>query len=155
MAGVDQSQTFPHLLSQQLHGLSELCETFTLRLLELEERFSKLENHLSEDHYSESSAQKLLVESEERVKHLQELLDVVEGSKKTLTLIDKDLGGNESTGSTEINSDQKCVQIAGDYAGEQVNEFLSADTDVKSGNDADKFEEIEYIDDSEMPLLSA
>ena len=43
MAGVDQSKTFPHLLSQQLHGLSELAEMVTLRLLELEERVQQLE----------------------------------------------------------------------------------------------------------------
>lgn len=69
--------SFEKLLSKQLHGLSQLSEALILRLLQLEERVAILESSqfLNDDGCHEAT-EKLLVDSEERVRHLQGLLDV-------------------------------------------------------------------------------
>ena len=65
-------------LSRQLHTISGIAESLTLRLLALEERFALIESSLeAAAQYSEHDAdsQQLLVESSDRLKHLQGLLD--------------------------------------------------------------------------------
>ena len=69
--------SFEKLLSKQLHGFSQLSEVLILRLIKLEERVATLESRqfLKDDGCHEAT-KKLLVDSEERVRHLQGLLDV-------------------------------------------------------------------------------
>ena len=69
--------SFEKLLSKQLHGFSQLSEALILRLIQLEERVAILESSqfLNDDGCHEAT-KKLLVDSEERVSHLQGLLDV-------------------------------------------------------------------------------
>ena len=69
--------SFEKLLSKQLHGFSQLSEALILRLIQLEERVATLESSqcLKDDGCHEAT-KKLLVDSEERVRHLQGLLDV-------------------------------------------------------------------------------
>ena len=70
--------SFEKLLSKQLHGLSQLSEALILRLLQLEERVAILESSqfLKDDDGCHQATKKILVDSEERVRHLQGLLDV-------------------------------------------------------------------------------
>ena len=72
--------SFEKLLSKQLHGFSQLSEALILRLIQLEERVATLESSqcLKDDGCHEAT-KKLLVDSEERVRHLQGLLDVDPG----------------------------------------------------------------------------
>ena len=68
------------LLSKQLHGFSQLSEALILRLLQLEERVAILESsQFLKDDGCHQATKKILVDSEERVRHLQGLLDVDPG----------------------------------------------------------------------------
>ena len=65
-------------LSRQLHAVSGIAESLTLRLLALEERFAQIESALdaaAEHSDHDADSQQLLVESSDRLKHLQDLLD--------------------------------------------------------------------------------
>lgn len=66
-------------LSDQLEALSRVGESLTLRLLDLEERLSAVEAHLSEPEGSNSeghqSALTLLTTTDERIARLEELLE--------------------------------------------------------------------------------
>ena len=69
--------SFEKLLSKQLHGFSQLSEALILRLIQLEERVAILESsQFLKDDGCHEATKKLLVDSEERVRHLQMLLDV-------------------------------------------------------------------------------
>ena len=72
--------SFEKLLSKQLHGFSQLSEALILRILQLEERVAILESsQFLKDDGCHEATKKLLVDSEERVRHLQGLLDVDPG----------------------------------------------------------------------------
>ena len=65
-------------LSRQLHTISGIAESLTLRLLALEERFALIESSLeaaAQHSEHDADSQQLLVESSDRLKHLQGLLD--------------------------------------------------------------------------------
>ena len=65
-------------LSRQLHAVSEIAESLTLRLLAMEERFEQLQlNALSagSDPAPDEASQQLLDDSGDRLRHLQGLLD--------------------------------------------------------------------------------
>ena len=69
--------SFEKLLSKQLHGFSQLNEALILRLIQLEKRVAILESsQILKDDGCHETTKKLLVDSEERVRHLQGLLDV-------------------------------------------------------------------------------
>ena len=72
--------SFEKLLSKQLHGFSQLSEALILRLIQLEERVAILESsQFLKDDGCHEATKKLLVDSEERVRRLQGLLDVDSG----------------------------------------------------------------------------
>ena len=75
MALSEQTESIEQRLSQQMRWFSQLSETLTLRLLELEERVHNLEktNKLIKSD-SEDETQQLLSDSQEKVQHLQTLL---------------------------------------------------------------------------------
>lgn len=69
--------SFEKLLSKQLYGFSQLSEALILRLLQLEERVAILESsQFLQDDGCQEATKKLLVDSEERVRRLQGVLDV-------------------------------------------------------------------------------
>ena len=78
MAAADSSSAMVQQLSRQLHAVSGIAESLTLRLLALEERFAQIESSLdaaAEPDEHDADSQQLLVESSDRLKHLQGLLD--------------------------------------------------------------------------------
>ena len=78
MAAADSSSAMVQQLSRQLHAVSGIAESLTLRLLALEERFAQIECSLdaaAEPDEHDADSQQLLVESSDRLKHLQGLLD--------------------------------------------------------------------------------
>ena len=78
MAAGESSSAMVQQLSRQLHAVSGIAESLTLRLLALEERFAQIESALeaaAEHSDHDADSQQLLVESSDRLKHLQGLLD--------------------------------------------------------------------------------
>tara|TARA_B100000073_G_scaffold235315_1_gene196823 strand:+ start:157 stop:624 length:468 start_codon:yes stop_codon:yes gene_type:complete len=78
MAAAESNALMVQLLSRQLHAVSEIAESLTLRLLAMEERFEQLHlNALSagSDPAPDEASQKLLDDSGDRLRHLQGLLD--------------------------------------------------------------------------------
>jgi len=78
MAAAEAQSVMVQQLSRQLHAVSEIAESLTLRLLALEERFEDLNLNVSSqasDSGPDEASQQLLDESGDRLKHLQGLLE--------------------------------------------------------------------------------
>ena len=63
-----------HQLSQQLHTVSEIAESLTLRLLSLEQRVQQLEVEVDHPSVNDEESQQLLTKSSDRLRHLHGLL---------------------------------------------------------------------------------
>ncbi len=147
MALTDQKFSFEHLLSQQLKGFSQLTESLTFRILELEERISSLEESFaSADLNAVSSTKELLAESELKVRHLKDLLK--ESQSGSL---------NSSTESVENDcgyfKEQEIV-LEDDQSKASFEEEELAVQD-QSFDDGENLLDTEYIDDPQTSLLSA
>ena len=78
MAAAESNALMVQQLSRQLHAVSEIAESLTLRLLAMEERFEQLHlNALSagSEPAPDEASQQLLDDSGDRLRHLQGLLD--------------------------------------------------------------------------------
>ncbi|WP_115124830.1 hypothetical protein [Synechococcus sp. GEYO] len=78
MAAAESNALMVQQLSRQLHAVSEIAESLTLRLMAMEERFEQLQlNALSagSDPAPDEASQQLLDDSGDRLRHLQGLLD--------------------------------------------------------------------------------
>ena len=78
MAAAESNALMVQQLSRQLHAVSEIAESLTLRLLSLEERFEQVHlNALSDesDPVPDEASQQLLDDSGDRLRHLQGLLN--------------------------------------------------------------------------------
>ncbi len=145
-------------LSQQLHLLSQLSETLTLRLLELEEKLLRLEeSHSFDFNVSKENTHNLLEESEGRVRNLQNLLALEKNSLGALdsqpdssietTFEERDL--LEGIGNDEIEeqtdpANQTQAEVTSLYQ-EDIDDFVDENNPIEDS----------YLDDSQMPLLSA
>ncbi len=138
MAQTDQILSVEKRLGQQIYGLSELIECLTLRLLELEERLQNWENiQSSQDQQPEGLTKELLLESESKVKRLQRLLEM---STDLLP----------PSHSVEDSKVQQDLEL-----GTRIEDFEKEDL-LDENNVEDQISvETEYIDDPQMPLLSA
>ena len=74
MTSGDASLATVHQLSQQLHIVSEIAESLTLRLLSLEQRIQQLEAQVDQPSVNDEESQHLLAESSDRLRHLHGLL---------------------------------------------------------------------------------
>jgi len=74
MTSGDASLATVHQLSQQLHIVSEIAESLTLRLLSLEQRIQQLEAQVDQPSVNDEESQHLLTESSDRLRHLHGLL---------------------------------------------------------------------------------
>ncbi|WP_114993249.1 hypothetical protein [Synechococcus sp. UW179A] len=77
MAAAESNALMVQQLSRQLHVVSEIAESLTLRVLALEERFEQVHlNALSDgsDPLPDEASQQLLDDSGDRLRHLQGLL---------------------------------------------------------------------------------
>ena len=74
MTSGDASLATVHQLSQQLHIVSEIAESLTLRLLSLEQRIEQLEAQVDQPSVNDEESQHLLTESSDRLRHLHGLL---------------------------------------------------------------------------------
>ncbi len=76
MSLIEKSASYQNLLSKQLNRFSELSETLTLRLLDLEERVTAIENDQGlPENLSTERINSLLEKSKNTFKHLQNSLD--------------------------------------------------------------------------------
>ncbi len=148
MAFGEQAASLDRDLIQQLHGLSELSETLTLRLLEIEERIESLEKaHTFSENETGFATQALLDESEEKVKHLQNLLE--KQTNKTypsqLSAVENEgINNEEQTFSEQVDNESRCEIV------DSIDEDSESLDDRREG-----FVETEYLDDPQIPLLSA
>ncbi len=87
MPSGDPSLATVQQLSRQLHAVSEIAESLTIRLLSLEERIQQLE--VDGDHPSahDEESQQLLSQSSDRLRHLHGLL-AEEPSEPDLRLVE-------------------------------------------------------------------
>lgn len=148
MAFRDQKASFEQRLGRQLHIFSELSEMLTLRLLDLEERFQALEAAQKSKKSSElDSTRELLINSEERVMHLQALLN--EGQQDSNSLHFFDVKGGQAEKHLSDENIDSCSEASQKLYSED--EMREEDGPMENEGTV----ETEYIDDPQMPLLSA
>ena len=78
MAAAESNSVMVQQLSRQLHAVSEIAESLTLRLLALEERFEQVHQQSlddASDSEPDQASRQLLDDSGDRLRHLQGLLD--------------------------------------------------------------------------------
>ena len=146
----EHSVSFDPRVIKQLHSLSQLSETLTLRVLEIEEKLRMLENAKSspEDSLSDYS-QQLLKDSEEKMQQISSLLDLQDSQDSTLSNV-IEMENKENTPENDFlaQTEEKCKNIQDssedqDCVG-QENEVLYTETI-----------DTEYVDDPQIPLISA
>ncbi len=157
MASIERMDSIDHRLSNQLHLFSELSEVLTLRLLDLELRVNQLEKlHRPKDSCADVAAQELLEGSEERVRNLRELLN-------TDCDIDKPLHVVADSSSSDDLKDHSYQEESGESTGKdngykavQDHDFAQFNEDIDNQcSDSTSLEDTQYVDDPQMPLLSA
>ena len=74
MTSGDVSLATVQQLSRQLHAVSEIAESLTLRLLSLEQRIQQLEVEADHPTANDEESQQLLTQSSDRLRHLHGLL---------------------------------------------------------------------------------
>ena len=74
MTSGDASLATVQQLSRQLHAVSEIAESITLRLLSLEQRIQQLEVEADHPTANDEESQQLLTQSSDRLRHLHGLL---------------------------------------------------------------------------------
>ena len=135
MAVKNHRPAFEQRISQQLQGLSDIAETLTLRVLQLEEKLESLEaGIISIEPVDYEPTNSLLTDSHDRLQQLQDLLDSPRNEAPTLRVVEEAPALVESEAheqETELNE-----------------ETIEAEADIDVA-------ETEYVDDPQMDLLSA
>lgn len=152
-------QDFEQRISKQLQGLSDVAETLTLRLLQLEEKFITLEDGMVLVEPSDlESTNLLLTDSHQRLQQLQALLDsstdqskMDDDSSKSLRLINQ-VVASEELPSLESPQSEETLIAAEKIQPQDTDEHLEEleDQDIRG-----ELDETEYVDDPQMDLLSA
>lgn len=156
MAVSEHPASFEQLFSKRLHGFSELSESLILRLIQLEERVAKLESSqaLKEECHHDAT-QELLAESEERVRHLEGLLNSDPIKCSSLHAI-SDVSAEEQIDQVVEYENRKTPQAL-DLVTEvaEGSEIIDQDIDDQSGINSEGLVETECVDDQQTNLLSA
>ena len=129
MAAAESNALMVQQLSRQLHAVSEIAESLTLRLLALEERFEQLHlNALSDgsDPVPDETSQQLLDESGDRLRHLQGLLDE-EAPGQMLALVTPTADELMSVCADEVISDREGLDDLEDELEPTLNETVYVD----------------------------
>lgn len=124
-------------LSRQLHAVSEIAESLTLRLLSLEQRIQELEAEVSHPTTNDEESQQLLSESSDRLRHLHGLLSE-ESSEPDLRLVE---ASEEPVDETVYVDDPQT-----DHAGMDEDALLPSDEDTVEDS---------ALDQEQIDLLSA
>ena len=155
MAVCEKTESLEKRLSQQLHRFSELSEILTLRLLELEERLLALElTQTPKEIGNESIAHRLLSESEQTVLHLHDLLDTPKNGESGMHVVADNLADEDSYSNSEWEQSSDRTENVCLEENLEESEIALAEINA-SDDDALEEQETQYVDDPQMPLLSA
>ena len=149
MATSERNFSFEYRFSQQLEALSCLSESLTLKILELEERLKELENKKL---MFANEPEKILRDSEERMKHMQSLLDLLPNKDELINPDKENLGDIQSELS---DSDSSCEIFNHQGDSNDAVETMEDISEVNSTKEVSAFQETEYLNDPQIPLLSA
>ena len=152
MAAAEPNVLMVQQLSRQLHSVSEIAESLTLRLLALEERFEQLHlNALSagSDPAPDEASQQLLDDSGDRLRHLQGLLDE-EAPGQVLALVTPTVDELTSACVDEVISNREDLDDLEDELDPTLNETVYVDDpqiDPSRGevNDQDEDDQIDLL----------
>ncbi|HGY5542678.1 MAG TPA: hypothetical protein ACN46K_01805 [Prochlorococcus sp.] len=154
MAVSEHPASFEQLFSKRLHGFSELSESLILRLIQLEERVAKLESSqaLKEECHHDAT-QELLAESEERVRHLEGLLNSDPIKCSSLHAI-SDVSAEEQIDQVVKFKNRKTPQDL-DVVREvtERSEIINQDIDNQAKVGDEGIVETEYVDEPQTDLL--
>ena len=152
MAAAESNALMVQQLSRQLHAVSEIAESLTLRLLAMEERFEQLHlNALSagSDPAPDEASQQLLDDSGDRLRHLQGLLDE-DAPGQVLELVTPAADEMASDSEDEDVSDREDLDDIEDELEPSLNETVYVDDpqiDPSRGevNDQDEDDQIDLL----------
>ena len=154
MAAAEPNVLMVQQLSRQLHSVSEIAESLTLRLLALEERFEQLHlNALSDgsDPVPDEASQQLLDDSGDRLRHLQGLLDE-EVPGQVLALVTPTADELTSANVDEVISDREDLNDLEDELEPTLNDTVYVDDPQI---DPSRDEVNDQDEDDQIDLLSA
>jgi hypothetical protein len=123
MTSGDASLATVQQLSRQLHAVSEIAESLTLRLLSLEQRIQQLEVEVDHPSVNDEESQQLLTKSSDRLRHLHGLL-TEEPSAPDLRLVE---ASEEPVDETVYVDDPQMDHAEMDPAGEENVEDSAVD----------------------------
>ena len=142
----EQSISLDARLIKQLHSLSQLSETLTLRLLEIEDKLSKLEKTQStNENLLPEYCNKLLQDSEKKMQQITSLLDPqLSQTEKESNVIEMEV--KEDPAKNDLECEEEAIdEIIQNSVENQIEEEVIYDERIDT----------EYVDDPQMPLLSA
>ena len=154
MAAAESNVLMVQQLSRQLHSVSEIAESLTLRLLALEERFEQLHlNALSDgsDPVPDEASQQLLDDSGDRLRHLQGLLDE-EVPGQVLALVTPTADELTSANVDDVISDREDLNDLEDELEPTLNDTVYVDDPQI---DPSRDEVNDQDEDDQIDLLSA
>ena len=154
MAAAESNALMVQQLSRQLHAVSEIAESLTLRLLAMEERFEQLHlNALSDgsDPVPDEASQQLLDDSGDRLRHLQGLLDE-EVPGQVLALVTPTADELTSAYVDEVISDREDLNDLEDELEPTLNDTVYVDDPQI---DPSRDEVNDQDEDDQIDLLSA
>ena len=148
MAAAEVNSAMVQQLSRQLHAVSEIAESLTLRLLALEERFDHLHEQSSSDHSApetDEASRLLLDDSGDRLRHLQGLLEE-DAPRAVMELV------TSTDDEVEAASDAEAPSSRDDEPGQSLNETVYVD-DPQIDPASDEIDHQQ--EDDQIDLLSA
>ena len=135
MATSNRDFSFDYRFSQQLEALSGLSESLTLKLLDLEERFEELEARKSS---FENQAEKILLDSKDRLKHLHSLLELLPNKDELISVHQEKDEGSHPEG---LDGSPPCEIFSRQGNAMPAEELVEDLLEVVSGKEEKSFEE--------------
>ena len=159
MAAAESNALMVQQLSRQLHAVSEIAESLTLRLLAMEERFEQLQlNALSagSDPAPDEASQQLLDDSGDRLRHLQGLLDE-DAPGQVLELVTPSADEMASDSEDEDVSDREDLDDIEDELEPSLNETVYVDDPQiePAHNQVNDQDDDDQDENDQIDLLSA
>ena len=148
MAAAESNSVMVQQLSRQLHAISEIAESLTLRLLALEERFEQFQQYSladASDSEPDEASRQLLDDSGDRLRHLQGLLEE-DAPRAVMELV------TSTDDEVEAASDAEAPSSGDDEPGQSLNETVYVD-DPQIDPASDEIDHQQ--EDDQIDLLSA
>ena len=149
MAAAESNSVMVQQLSRQLHAVSEIAESLTLRLLALEERFEQFQQYSlvdASDSEPDEASRQLLDDSGDRLRHLQGLLEE-DAPRAVMELVTSTDDEVEAASDADVPSSRD-----DDEPGQSLNETVYVD-DPQIDPASDEIDHQQ--EDDQIDLLSA